>query len=92
MALFLLTYGYNETDQRAARRDDHVAYLNKLKDAGSLIAAGPYEDLTGGTILYQADTQEEAEALVAGDPYTQADVTKDRYLRAWKVTVGGVTG
>jgi uncharacterized protein len=92
VALFLLSYGYNDTDLRAQRRDDHVAYLNKLKDDGSLVAAGPYSDLTGGTILYQADTQEDVEKLVAGDPYTQADVTKNRYLREWKVTVGSVTG
>lgn len=92
MALFLLSYGYNDTDQRAQRRDDHVAYLNKLKDDGSLVAAGPYSDLSGGTILYQADTTEDAEKLIAGDPYTQADVTKNRYLREWKVTVGSVTG
>jgi hypothetical protein len=27
---------------------------------------------------------------VAADPYTQADVTKDRHLREWRVTVGSV--
>lgn len=92
MALFLLTYGYNETDLRAKRRDDHVAYLNKLKAEGALVAAGPYGDKTGGTILYQADDEAAAEKLVAGDPYTQLDVTKDRFLREWTVTVGSVTG
>lgn len=92
MALFLLTYGYQDTDLRAARRDEHVAYLNQLEDAGSLVAAGPYGDLSGGTILYRADTEAEVEALVAGDPYTRFDVTKDRHLREWKVTVGSVTG
>jgi uncharacterized protein YciI len=92
VALFLLSYGYNDTDLRAQRRDDHVAYLNKLKDEGSLVAAGPYTDLTGGTILYQADTVQDVETLIAGDPYTQAEVTKDRHLREWKVTVGSVTG
>jgi uncharacterized protein YciI len=92
MALFLLTYGYNETDQRAQRRDDHVAYLNKLRDEGSLVAAGPYGDKTGGAIVYQADDEAVAEKLVAGDPYTQLDVTKDRFLREWAVTVGSVTG
>jgi uncharacterized protein len=91
MALFILTYGYHETDQRTERRDDHVAYLNTLKDKGSLVAAGPYDDLTGGAILFQADDQAAAESLVAGDPYTQANVTKDRYLREWRVTVGTVT-
>jgi uncharacterized protein YciI len=90
VALFLLTYGYNETDQRAARREDHLAYLNKLKDDGALVIAGPYEDLTGGAIVLDAESQEAAEELVAGDPYTQAEVTKDRYLRQWRLTVGSV--
>jgi uncharacterized protein YciI len=90
MALFILTYGYNETDLRAARRDDHVAYLKEQKANGALVAAGPYEDKTGGVILYAADDRSAAEALVAGDPYTQLDVTKDRWLREWQVTVGSV--
>lgn len=90
MALFLLTYGYHDTDQRAARRDEHVAYLNELADDGALVAAGPYEDLTGGAIVLAAADEAAAQELVAGDPYTRADVTKDRYLRQWKVTVGGL--
>jgi uncharacterized protein len=92
VALFLLTYGYNDSDLRAQRRDEHVAYLNELKDAGTLVAAGPYNDLTGGAILYQAETERDVETLIAGDPYTLADVTKDRYLREWRVTVGAITG
>ncbi|GAB3458363.1 YciI family protein [Actinophytocola sediminis] len=90
MALFILTYGYNETDERAARREEHLAYLNTLHDDGSLVAAGPYDDLTGGLIIYQADDQAAAEALLAGDPYTKAEVTKDRWLRAWRQTVGSL--
>lgn len=92
MTLFLLTYGYNETDERAARRDDHVAYLNKLQADGALVAAGPYDDLSGGCIVLSAEDSAAASALVEGDPYTQANVTKDRYLRAWRVTVGSLTG
>jgi uncharacterized protein YciI len=91
MALFILTYGYHETDLRAARRDDHVAHLKKLADEGALVAAGPYEDKTGGLILLRADDEAAAAALVARDPYTQLDVTKDRWLREWQVTVGSVT-
>jgi uncharacterized protein len=90
VALFLLTYGYNDTDERAARREEHLAYLNKLKDEGALALAGPYEDLTGGAIVLNAEDQDAAAAIVAGDPYTKNGVTKDRYLRQWKVTVGSV--
>lgn len=90
MALFLLTYGYNDSDERAARREEHLAYLNKLKDEGALALAGPYEDLTGGAIVLIAEDQDAAEAIVAGDPYTLNNVTKNRYLRQWKVTVGSI--
>ena len=90
MALFLLTYGYHETDLRAQRRDDHVAYLKKLHADGALVAAGPYADGAGGAILLNAEDVAAAEKLVAGDPFTQLDVTKDRHLRAWKITVGEV--
>ncbi|MDQ3789885.1 MAG: YciI family protein [Actinomycetota bacterium] len=90
MALFLLTYGYNETDLRAQRRDDHVAYLKKLREEGALVAAGPYEDGAGGAILLNAEDLAAAEKIVAGDPYTQLEVTRDRYLRGWKVVVGEV--
>ncbi len=92
MALFLLTYGYHETDLRAERRDDHVAHLKKLAADGALVAAGPYEDTTGGAILLSADDLAAAQALVDEDPYTKLDVTKDRHLRAWRITVGSVTG
>lgn len=90
MALFLLTYAYADTDERAKRRDEHVAYLNKLLGEGSLVVAGPHEDASGGAIVLKADDQAAAEAIVAGDPYTKNGVTKDRYLRQWKVTVGSI--
>lgn len=90
MALFLLTYGYNDTDLRAKRRDDHVAYLKKMREDGVLVAAGPYEDGSGGAVLLDAEDLAAAEKLVAGDPFTQLDVTRDRHLRAWKVTVGEI--
>lgn len=90
MALFLFTYGYNETDQRAARREEHLAYLNKLKDDGALAAAGPYEDLTGGALVLNVEDRQAAEAIVAGDPYTSHNVTNNRSLRQWRLTVGSI--
>ncbi|MEV0715552.1 YciI family protein [Asanoa sp. NPDC050611] len=88
MAHFILTYGYNDTPLRAERRPDHLAHLDKLKADGSLVLAGPLADLSGGIIVLSAADQEAAAALVDQDPYTQLDVTKDRLLREWKITVG----
>ncbi|MEV4620588.1 YciI family protein [Asanoa sp. NPDC049573] len=88
MAHFILTYGYTDTDLRAAKRDDHLEHLAKLKAAGSLVLAGPLADLSGGIIVLAADDLAAAQALVEQDPYTVHNVTKDRELREWKITVG----
>ena len=92
MAYFILTYGYNDTPLRAERRSDHLAHLTRLEAAGSLVLAGPLADLSGGIILLSAEDSDAAQALVDQDPYTQLDVTKDRELREWKVTVGSLAG
>ena len=88
MAHFILTYGYNDTPQRAERRDDHLAHLAKLEAEGKLVLAGPLADLSGGVIVLAADTEEAAQALVEQDPYTRHGVTRDRVLKEWKITVG----
>jgi uncharacterized protein YciI len=92
MASFVYTYGYNDTPLRAERRDEHVSHLNALAEQGSVLAAGPLADLSGGIIVLSADDQAAAQKLVDQDPYTQLDVTKDRSLVEWKVTVGSLAG
>jgi uncharacterized protein YciI len=90
MPLFVLTYGYHDTPLRAERRDDHLAHLAGLERSGHLVAAGPLADLSGGIVVLRADDEAGAQALVDQDPYTRLDVTKDRSLREWRVTVGTV--
>lgn len=90
MALFVLTYGYHDTPLRAERRGDHVAHLERLREAGSLVAAGPLADASGGIVVLSADDEAAARELVDQDPYTRLDVTKDRRLREWRVTVGSL--
>ena len=90
MAHFIYTYGYNDTPLRAERRPDHMAHLAELEQSGSVVLAGPLADLTGGIIVFAADDLAAAETLVARDPYTQHEVTKDRRLQEWKVTVGTI--
>ena len=92
MAHFVLTYGYNDTPLRAEKRADHLAHLTKLEAEGSVVLAGPLADLTGGIIVLSAEDSSAAQALVDQDPYTQLDVTKDRQLKEWKVTVGLLAG
>ncbi|MEV4343229.1 YciI family protein [Actinoplanes sp. NPDC049596] len=88
MSHFIVTYGYNDTPERAARRPEHLEHLARLEKEGSLLLAGPLADLSGGVIVLIADDLEAAQALVDKDPYTRHGVTKDRKFSEWKITVG----
>ena len=88
MAHFILTYGYNDTPLRAERRPEHLEHLAKLRADGSLLLAGPLADLSGGIIVFAAADLDAARALVDQDPYTRHDVTNNRVLQEWKITVG----
>lgn len=92
MPLFVLSYGYHDTPLRAERRGEHLAHLERLKSEGALVAAGPMVDQSGGMIIFDAADEAAAHALVEQDPYTRLDVTKDRQLREWRVTVGSLAG
>ena len=53
---------------------DHFLYLQSLLEAGKLILAGPSLDPPFGIIVFEAESEEEAQRLVAGDPSVAAGV------------------
>jgi uncharacterized protein YciI len=68
-----------------AHRPAHRAYLTSLLEKGQLFASGPYVDGAGALIIYEADTQEAAEALLKADPFHAAGVFLRWQMRPWKV-------
>ena len=65
----------------------HLAYLQELKAGGALLLSGPFTDRTGGMVLVQAASREEAEAIAQADPLVANRV--DSYeLREWLITEG----
>ncbi|MBA4495066.1 YciI family protein [Paenactinomyces guangxiensis] len=56
---------------------DHVNYLRQLKEVGRLPFCGPCTDGTAIMIL-KADSREEAEKLLASDPFSAVDYYKSR--------------
>lgn len=87
MAHFAYTYRYVDQDARSRVREEHLAYLRGLADQGSLVLAGPWADDEGALVVYRAESEAAAQALVDGDPFTREGVTADRSLREWKVAV-----
>jgi len=47
----------------------HLDHLNRNFKLGRIFAYGRFADGSGGLIIYQADTREEALALAQSDPY-----------------------
>ena len=81
MALFAF-YG-KDGPQGAALRDAHraahMANMTRLDQAGVMVFAGPLKEAVGGRsigslIVFEAEDEQSARALMESDPYTQAGV------------------
>lgn len=69
----------NSLERRLAARPDHLARLEKLRDEGRLVLAGPHpaidsEDpgeagFSGSLVVAEFDSLQEAQAWADADPY-----------------------
>ncbi|UCE31876.1 MAG: YciI family protein [Burkholderiales bacterium] len=66
-------------------RPAHREYLSGLLAQGKLVTAGPFTDDSGALFVYEADSPEQAEALIAADPFAVHGVFERRELRPWKL-------
>ena len=64
-------------------RPAHRQYLTGLKARGKLAVCGPFTDDSGGLIIYEADTRDEAEQLIHLDPFNQNGIFVRYQLRPW---------
>ncbi len=72
---------------RAELRDAHLAYLDS--HVGKLLAAGAVidDDGTGGhggILIVDTDDRAEAEAFVAGDPFSKAGLFESVTVTRWR--------
>ncbi|GAA1584967.1 uncharacterized protein YciI [Actinoplanes couchii] len=70
MYLMISTYLKPLAEVDAARAD-HLTFLAGLEEAGYSVTAGRIDPPTGGIILLDVDTEAEAHALIAEDPYVK---------------------
>ncbi|MGH2548729.1 MAG: YciI family protein [Thermomicrobiales bacterium] len=78
----LLTYG-TDNEKRQAVRPSHRDYLRGLAADGKLLHAGPWADDSGSLIVYEAESLEEAQAILAADPFTTEGIVVDSVIREW---------
>lgn len=71
-------------EARLAVRPRHREYLAALQSQGKLYSSGPWADDTGALLIYEAADEAEVRALMAGDPYTEADTFANAQIKEWK--------
>lgn len=63
------TYCDNALEKRTPYRQEHLARLQQLKDAGTLVTLGPTEGSTHVFGIFEAESQQQIEQLVHSDVY-----------------------
>ncbi|HLQ74330.1 MAG TPA: YciI family protein [Bacillota bacterium] len=62
---------------------EHIAYLEEQIDAGKILAKGPFTDHTGGMIIFNVDSLEEAKEIAAKDP-AAIEKSREFIFKEWK--------
>ena len=88
-ALALIRYR-RPLEEVVAHQEAHRAFQRKLKEDGTLLAAGPHDPRFGGMMLVRVPDDQPQKALDAirdADPYYIAGVVQYELL-AWNVVIG----
>jgi len=59
-------------DQWTVTLDQHLAWMKRQHEAGTILFSGPTTDRKFGVYVIRAASRGEAEKIAAGDPYTAA--------------------
>ena len=80
----------NHLQVRLDNRPDHVAFLTKLNEVGTLKFAGPFlgDDgkPVGSLVVIEAEDKNAAASIGADDPYAKAGLFESVKIRAWNWT------
>lgn len=81
---FINYVAYTDDKQALAEHAPaHKRYVKSLLDAGKLAFGGPFPDGSGGLLVYEVASQEEAESLREQDPFALAGVFVRSEIKPW---------
>lgn len=87
MFIFKLTYkkALSEVEAHLAA---HREFLDEYYKSGRLVASGPCEPRTGGVILCNAASVDEAREIISHDPFSKHDIARQPESTVGKSSVG----
>ncbi|MFZ0408144.1 MAG: YciI family protein [Cyanobium sp.] len=77
------TYCDNAIDKRGPYRQEHLDGLQRQKDDGQLLSLGPTEGSSHVFGIYEADSQEQVEALLHNDIYWREGIWTEIHVYPW---------
>ena len=81
---FVNYLAYTDNQQLLAKHAPaHKLYVKSLLDAGKLAFGGPFPDGSGGLLVYEVASREEAESLRDQDPFALAGVFVRSEIKPW---------
>jgi hypothetical protein len=75
-------YGPDVADRRPPVRAEHLTRIAELREAGTIIEAGAFNDMSGSLVLMRAESEEEALAVARADVYFRSGVWTELRVRA----------
>lgn len=73
----------NAPDRVRTAVPDHAEYWGTLGVHAYI--GGPFADRSGGLITFEVASIDEAERLVADDPFVQEDLVERRWVKEWLI-------
>jgi len=77
------TYCENALEKRTPYRDEHLSGLRRLKEEGVLITLGPTEGSTHVFGIFEAESQEQVEAILHADVYWRHGIWTALQVYPW---------
>ena len=82
------TYAPDASTTRRPVRAEHLARVIELREAGILLEAGGFADVSSALLLFRTASAEEALAICREDIYTRCGVWVELRARPWGRVVG----
>jgi uncharacterized protein YciI len=68
--------------------DEHAAFMDDLVDEGTIVVGGPLDGGPKVLLVFAADSEEEVEAVLAEDPWTQSGQLVTESIVPWELRLG----
>jgi uncharacterized protein YciI len=84
----ILLYDYVDDiiERRGPYREGHLGLIDKWKDDGRIVMAGPLGDpVNGGLIVFEVGDPAEIDEFTNADPYGEAGLVARKRIEPWTV-------